>query len=261
MQARIAKLFDLSGKSALITGATGSLGAAAARALSGAGAHVTIAGGNAEALAALAAEITASGGSVTSVAGRPSTEEECNRIVEAACAGGRALDILVSASGTAKVKPALDLQPAEWDAVMDANVRQSWLITRAAGKAMINQGHGGSVVLVSSVRARFATPAGTTAYGPSKAAVDMLTKSFATEWGKHDINVNAIAPTVFRSELTAWLFEDAAAEQRKGVLARIPLGRLAEPDDFAGAIIFLCAQAGNYVTGEILNVDGGFSAN
>lgn len=261
MQTDIAQLFDLTGKNALITGATGSLGAAAARALSGAGAHVTIVGGNAEGLAALDAEISAAGGSVTSVNGRPSSEEDCARIVAEACAGGRALNILISASGTAKIKPALEMEPAEWDTVMDANVRQSWLITRAAGKVMVEQGDGGSVVLISSVRSRFATAAGTTAYGPSKAAVDMLTKSFATEWGKYDINVNAIAPTVFRSELTAWLFEDAASEQRKNVLSRIPLGRLAEPDDFAGAMIFLCSRAGNYVTGEILNVDGGFCAN
>lgn len=257
----ISTLFDLTGKSALITGATGSLGAASARALSAAGAHVTIAGGNEEALSALSAEIEQAGGSVASIALRPSNESDCEQIVSAACAKGRGIDILISASGTAKIKPALEMELGEWDTVMDANVRQSWLITRAAGKVMVEQDRGGSVVLISSVRARFATPAGTTAYGPSKAAVDMLTKSFATEWGKHDINVNAIAPTVFRSELTAWLFEDAAAEQRKGVLSRIPLGRLAEPDDFAGAIIFLCSRGGSYVTGEILNVDGGFSAN
>ncbi|PHR96356.1 MAG: oxidoreductase [Oceanobacter sp.] len=257
----INQLFNLEGKSALITGATGSLGAAAARALSGAGAHVTIAGGNATALAELKAEIEQAGGAVQSIASRPSSEAECQKIVAAASADGRGLDILISASGTAKIKPALEMEPGEWDTVMDANVRQSWLITRAAGKIMVEQGRGGSVVLVSSVRSRFATPAGTTAYGPSKAAVDMLTKSFATEWGKHDITVNAIAPTVFRSELTAWLFEDDAAEQRKGVLSRIPLGRLAEPEDFAGSIIFLCAPGGSYVTGEILNVDGGFCAN
>ena len=257
----IHQLFDLSGKSALVTGATGSLGAAAARALSAAGAHVTIAGGNQAGLDELKEALVQAGGSATSVALRPSSETDWKNIIEAACNEGRGIEILISASGTAVVKPALDLDPAEWDKVMDANVRQSWLITREAGRAMIEQGRGGSVVLISSVRARFATPAGTTAYGPSKAAVDMLTKSFASEWGKHGINVNAIAPTVFRSELTAWLFEDAAAEQRKGVLSRIPLGRLAEPDDFAGAILFLSSPGGGYVTGEILNVDGGFSAN
>ena len=91
----------------------------------------------------------------------------------------------------------------------------------------------------------------------------MLTKSFAVEWGPHNIRVNAIAPTVFRSELTGWLFEDneRANNARAGVLARIPLGRLAEPDDFAGVLVFLASEASSIITGEIINVDGGFSAN
>ena len=89
----------------------------------------------------------------------------------------------------------------------------------------------------------------------------MLTRSLATEWGPHGINVNAIAPTVFRSELTSWLFEDGAEEARKDVLGRIPLGRLAEPDDFAGVILFLASAASDLVTGEIVHVDGGFSCN
>lgn len=257
----IAKLFDLSGKSALITGATGALGSAAARALAGAGAHVTLAGGNADKLAELAA--TLPDGRVTTIAERPIDEAAVDRIVSAACAEGRGLDIVVPASGTAAVQPATEMTLETWDKVMDANVRQSWLICRAAGRVMIEQGRGGAMIPISSVRARFATPAGTSAYGTSKSAVDMLTKSFAVEWGQHDIRVNAIAPTVFRSELTAWLFEDTerANTARAGVLARIPLGRLAEPDDFAGALVFLASDASSIITGEIINVDGGFSAN
>ncbi len=254
-------LFDLSSQNALITGATGAFGGAAAKALSAAGAHVTIVGRNADGLASLEEQLTAGGGSVTKVIARPASEADCEQIVEAATADGRSVDILIAASGTARVKPALDMQPDEWDMVMEANVRQSWLIARAAGKAMIEGGRGGKILFVSSVRGRFATRAGTTAYAPSKSAIDMLTKSFATEWGQFGINVNAIAPTVFRSELTEWLFADEAAEQRKGVLSRLPIGRLAEPDDFAGPVLFLCSKAGGYVTGEILNVDGGFSAN
>jgi NAD(P)-dependent dehydrogenase (short-subunit alcohol dehydrogenase family) len=173
------------------------------------------------------------------------------------------VDFVVQASGTAAVAPALDMSPETWDKVMDANVRQTWLLCRAAGKVMVPQARGGSIIMVSSVRARFATPNGTSAYGPSKSAVDMLTRSFATEWGKHNIRVNAIAPTVFRSELTAWLFEDSekARTARAGVMARIPLGRLAEPDDFAGILVFLASAASGLITGQIINVDGGFSAN
>jgi NAD(P)-dependent dehydrogenase (short-subunit alcohol dehydrogenase family) len=146
---------------------------------------------------------------------------------------------------------------------VDANVRQTWILCRAAGKIMVPQGRGGVIVPISSVRARFATPAGTSAYGPSKSAVDMITRSLATEWGQYNIRVNAIAPTIFRSDLTAWIFEDTerARETRKAVLSRIPLGRIAEPEDFAGVLIFLASAASSIITGQIINVDGGFSAN
>lgn len=257
------KIFDLSGRSALITGATGSLGSSAAKALAAAGAHVTIAGGNSEKLNEIAREIEAMGARVSTITERPSDEQTAERIIAAAAEGDRGLDILVSASGTAAVAPAVDMPVDTWDRVMDANVRQTWLLCRAAGKLMIEQGRGGSIITVSSVRARFATAAGTSAYGPSKSAVDMLTRSFATEWGPHNIRVNAIAPTVFRSELTSWLFEDneRANNARENVLSRIPLGRLAEPEDFGGIIIFLASDASSIITGEIINADGGFSAN
>lgn len=263
MNQAITKLFDLTGKSALVSGATGSLGSAAARALAAAGAHVTIAGGNAARLQELAAELAAEGAGVTVFEGRPDSESACDAMSRPAAADGRGLDILVPASGTAAVRPAIEMDVETWDRVMDANVRQTWLLCRAAGKLMIAQGRGGAIVPVSSVRAHFATPAGTSAYGPSKAAVDMITRSLATEWGPHGIRVNAIAPTVFRSELTSWLFEDndRANEARKGVLSRIPLGRLAEPEDFAGVLVFLSSPASSIITGETINVDGGFSAN
>ena len=126
---------------------------------------------------------------------------------------------------------------------------------------MIDRGRGGTVVLVSSVRGRFATAAGTSAYGTSKAATDMLTRSLAVEWGQYGINVNAIAPTVFRSELTEWLFEDGAKDKRDSLLERIPLGRLAEPDDHQGLLQFLCSPASDFITGQVIYIDGGFSAN
>jgi NAD(P)-dependent dehydrogenase (short-subunit alcohol dehydrogenase family) len=257
---QIVALFDLTGKRALVTGASGAFGAASARALAGAGARVALAGAKQVELEALQSEIQERGGEATVVVGRPETEQEAERLV-AAASGDAGLDILVVASGFSKVQPATALQPSDFDAVIDANVRQAWLVTRAAGSAMIARGAGGSIVLVSSVRARFASPAGTSAYGASKAAVDMLVRSFASEWGRKRIRVNAIAPTIFRSSLTRWLYEPNAEERRRTTLQRIPLGRLAEPDDFAGSVVFLAAPASSYITGEILNVDGGFSCN
>src|SRR6266498_572063 len=156
-----------------------------------------------------------------------------------------------------------DLQPPEdWDEVMRANVRGSWLVCRAAGAQMISQGDGGKVVLVSSTRGRLGHPAGYSAYCPSKAAVDLLCKTLACEWGAHRITVNAIAPTVFRSELTAWMYaeEGRGRQTREAMLARIPLGRLGEPEDFVGALIYLLSPASDFCTGHVLYVDGGYTA-
>ena len=259
------ELFNLQGKSALVTGASGALGSAASRAFSRAGARVTIAGGNKERLEKLAAELEAEGAAVTVYVGRPCKEASADEMIAAAASAG-GLDIIVPASGTSVVKPIVDLSPDDWDRVMDANVRQIWLLCRAASRQFIKQhseqpDRGGKMILVSSVRANFATTAGTSVYGSSKSAVDMLTRSLAVELGPVGVCVNAIAPTVFRSELTAWLYEDSATEKRNQVLNRIPLGRLAEPDDFTGVFLFLASQASNLLTGDIINVDGGFSCN
>jgi NAD(P)-dependent dehydrogenase (short-subunit alcohol dehydrogenase family) len=154
------------------------------------------------------------------------------------------------------------MQLADWERVMDANVRGSWLMCQAAGRRMIAQGSGGSVVLVSSTRGKLGHPAGYSAYCPSKAAVDLLGKTLAAEWGAQQIRVNVLAPTVFRSELTAWMFadDDKGRSARANMFARIPLGRFAEPDDFAGALIFLLSQASSFITGQVLYLDGGYTA-
>jgi NAD(P)-dependent dehydrogenase (short-subunit alcohol dehydrogenase family) len=211
-------------------------------------------------LEALAKELSSHHAEVSIVEGRPTDEAAAQEIISAA-ATDQGLDIVVAASGTSVIKPIFEMDPKDWDAVMDANVRQTWLLCRAASRLFIEQQRGGKIILISSVRAHFATAAGTSAYGPSKSAINMLTKSLAVELGPHKVCVNAIAPTVFRSKLTAWLFEDDAAETRKQVLGRIPLGRLGEPADFTGVFMFLASAASNLVTGEIINIDGGFSCN
>ena len=136
------------------------------------------------------------------------------------------VDILVVASGKNDVAKIQDMSPARFLDVMDANVTQSWLMARAAGAQMLAQGEGGKIVLMSSARGLLGHPAGYTAYCASKSAVDGITRALGCEWGPSGITVNAIAPTVFRSPLTAWMFEDTekAAEVRKGFLARVPKG-------------------------------------
>jgi NAD(P)-dependent dehydrogenase (short-subunit alcohol dehydrogenase family) len=146
--------------------------------------------------------------------------------------------------------------------VMDVNVTQSWLMARAAGKQMLAQGRGGKVVFMSSARGLLGHPAGYTAYCASKSAIDGVTKALGCEWGDTGITVNAIAPTVFRSKLTAWMYGDNELGQqtRARSLARIPLGRLGEVEDLVGMAIYLLSPASDFCTGQVMYVDGGFTA-
>ena len=122
---------------------------------------------------------------------------------------------------------------------------------------MIEQGRGGKVINVSSARGNLGM-AGYTAYSSSKAAVNLLTKSLGCEWGQHKINVNALAPTVFRTALTQWMFDDQ--EFYKNFLRRIPIGRLGEPEDFVGILLMLSSSASDFMTGAIIDIDGGYAA-
>lgn len=250
--------FRLTGKSILITGATGALGQAAAAALGPAGARLTLASGNGPRLK----EVAAQAQQAVTVQRRPQTPEDAAEMVRAAVSAHGRLDGVLTASGTNHVAPITEMSVADFEQVMDANVRGSWLVCQAAGRQFLEQGDGGSVVLVSSTRGRLGHPAGYSAYCPSKAAVDLLAKSLSAEWGRSGIRVNAIAPTVFRSDLTAWMYGDdeKARTTREAMLARIPLGRLAEPEDFVGALIYLLSDASAFLTGQVLYLDGGYTA-
>jgi NAD(P)-dependent dehydrogenase (short-subunit alcohol dehydrogenase family) len=258
---KISDYFDLTGKSALITGGTGALGSTAAKALAGAGAQVTLADGvdTKEKLNELVDAIRAAGGKANAIVLRPDSEEHVDAMLKFVVENQGGLDILMVASGFNKPGNSQQATLSEFDTVQDANVRQTFLICRAAGKVMMKQGRGGKMVITSSVRGKVATN-NSIAYCTSKAATDMLTKCFSAEFAPHGITVNAIGPAVFRSGLTAWLFAEAGpgAEARKGVLQRIPLGRLGEPSDFAGSVIFLSSRASDFMTGHTMYVDGGF---
>ncbi|CTQ55960.1 3-oxoacyl-[acyl-carrier-protein] reductase FabG [Roseibium album] len=255
-------LFDVKDKVALITGASGAFGAVAAKALAGAGCKLVLAAGNEDALRAVAEECEALGASVKTIAQRPTTSEVCDALVEASVESFGSLDILVVASGMNKVAKINELTPEDFSNVMDANVTQSWLLARAATKQMMTQPKGGKIVLVSSARGLLGHPAGYTAYCASKAAVDGITKALGCELGTDNITVNAIAPTVFRSPLTGWMFEenDKAKGFRDGFLARVPKGRLGEPEDLIGPLLFLASDASAFYTGHILYADGGYTA-
>lgn len=253
-----AKLFDVSGKVALIVGASGAFGGVAAQTLGNAGAKLVLAAGNADALNELSAKFD----NVKQVNARPDSEAACDAMVQAAVDTFGRLDIVVVASGMNKVAKIDEMEPSTFTDVMDANVTQSWLLARSATKQMKAQGNGGKIVLVSSARGLLGHPAGYTAYCSSKSAVDGMTKALGCELGPSGITVNAIAPTVFRSPLTAWMFEDneEANAVRAGFLSRVPKGRLGEPEDLAGPLLFLASSASDFYTGHILYADGGYTA-
>jgi NAD(P)-dependent dehydrogenase (short-subunit alcohol dehydrogenase family) len=255
-------LFDVRGKTAIVTGASGAFGALASKVLAGAGCNLVIAAGNAAELKKVATECEALGAKVEPISLRPSNAEACDKIVAAAVARFGGVDILVTASGINKVSKIVDQAPETFMEVMDVNVTQSWLMARAAGKQMLAQGRGGKVVFMSSARGLLGHPAGYTAYCASKSAIDGITKALGCEWGDTGITVNAIAPTVFRSPLTAWMYEDTerATNVRKGFVARVPKGRLGEPSDLAGPLLFLASKASDFYTGHILYADGGYTA-
>ena len=255
-------LFDIRGKTAIVTGATGAFGALAAKVLAGAGANVVLCANNAGELQKVAADCEKLDGKAEAVAKRPSSEANCDAIVDAAVKRFGRVDILVVASGQNKVSKIVDQKPEDFLDVMDANVTQTWLIARAAGRQMLKQGQGGKVILMSSARGLLGHPAGYTAYCASKSAVDGITKALGCEWGDSGITVNALGPTVFRSPLTQWMFEDSerSRDVRKGFLARVPKGRLGEPSDLAGPLLFLASKASDFYTGHVLYADGGYTA-
>jgi NAD(P)-dependent dehydrogenase (short-subunit alcohol dehydrogenase family) len=263
-------LFDLSGQVVVITGASGALGRAAAIALGAVGARLLLASGSASGLAEVAEVAKAAsgpGGEVATLARRPDSQADADAILAAAIAAYGQVDSVFVASGLNKPAPIEDMRYEDWQAIMDANVRGPWLMAKSfgqhlAGREQAGQAARGKLLLVSSVRGRHGSPAGYSAYCTSKGATDSLTKTLATEWGPRGINVNAIAPAVFRSALTTWIFADTEAGRasRERNLTRISLKRLGEPEDFIGIVLYLLSAASDFVTGQVIYVDGGYTA-
>ncbi|MBT5032213.1 MAG: SDR family oxidoreductase [Proteobacteria bacterium] len=261
------ELFDISGKVAVITGALGAFGSVATRTLSKAGCKLVIADDKQDALDELASELKQDGGDVQVAPKWPNSTQNCAAIVDAAVTAYGRLDILVVASGTMDVDPIVDMEVNRFEDVMRVNVTDSWMMSQAAGRQMIAQaregkGSGGKVVLVSSARGLLGHPAGYSAYCSSKHAVNGIVKALGCEWGKDGITINALAPTVFRSGQTSWMFEDGelATATRESILSRIPAGRLGEPEDLAGPLLFLVSPASDFHTGHTLYPDGGYTA-
>ncbi|HTX69643.1 MAG TPA: glucose 1-dehydrogenase [Thermoleophilia bacterium] len=255
---RIRNLFDLTGKTAVVTGGSGAFGHDAAKGLAAYGANVVVTSRRAENLEAAAKDIAeATGARVKAVACDCVDPESVENMVQAAVDEFGAVDILVTAAGQADRHAAEEFPIDAWQMVMDSLVKGTYLCCQAAGRQMIKQG-GGKIITVGSVRGELGHPGGYSAYGTAKGAVHLLTKQLSTEWAKYQINVNSIAPCIFWTPLTQQVIEDP--ELKKIFLSRIPWGRVADPQDFIGAVVYLASPASDFVTGEIMAVDGGSTA-
>jgi len=255
---KIRSLFDLSGKVAIVTGGSGAFGHDAAKGLAAYGANVVITSRRAENLQQAAAEIKQStGADVLPVSCDAVDPDSVEAMVQKTVDEFGKVDILVTAAGEANRFAAEEFPIDEWQKVMDSLVKGTYLCCQAAGKRMIAQG-GGKIITVGSVRGELGHPGGYSAYGTAKGAVHLLTKQLATEWAKYRINVNGIAPCIFWTPLTQQVIENP--ELKAIFLSRIPWGRVADPQDFIGATLYLASPASDFVTGAILAVDGGSTA-
>ena len=248
------KNFDLSGKVALVTGGAGDLGSAIAIGLSQAGADMAIADLKLDTYPEIEKKIKAEGRACMSAQVDVTSEKSVAEAVAAVMKKYGKIDILVCAHGIAIRKPADTFPVEEWQKVMDVNSRGVFICCQAVGRIMIAQKYG-KIVNLSSVRGEYGLPANYVAYSPSKAAVNLITKDLACEWAKKGITVNAIAPTVIESALT----KAALADPAWGIAmkARIPMGRFGVTDDLVGPVIFFSSKASEFVTGQILYIDGG----
>lgn len=249
-------LFDLTGKTAVVTGASQGIGADLAKALAGAGAKLALVARNGEKLTALADEMRANGFEalpvpcdVTHIDRIPAAMERIHRRF------GR-IDILVNNAGMNIAKPAEEVTEEDWDRVLDLNLKSAFFCSQAAGRYMKEGEQGGKIVNVSSQMALVGYFK-RAAYSSSKSGVTGLTRALAIEWARHRINVNAIAPTFLETPMTESMLQDA--EFKREVLSRIPLGRLANAEDLIGALLFLVSRSSDMVTGQTVVVDGGWT--
>src|SRR5271154_702336 len=247
--------FSLEGKTALVTGAASGLGAAIAIALAEAGADVAC-HGNRRPADATADQIRAIGKRSQSFAADLSSTDGADKLFSAVVADMRALDILVNNAGTIHRNAAEAFEADAWNTVLQVNLTSVFRLSQLAGTEMLKQGRGKIINIASllSFQGGIRVPA----YAASKGGVAQLTKALANEWAERNVQVNAIAPGYFRTDNTSALRHDEVRNSQ--ILARIPAGRWGEPEDIAGAAVFLASPASDYITGEVLVVDGGWMA-
>ena len=246
--------FNLSGKRALVTGASSGIGLALAAALAQAGAKVTVAARREDQLEDLVTALQAQGHSANYLVMDIANVEQTESQVEQ----HGPFDVLVNSAGLAIHGPAMDTQPADFDAVMNLNLRGAYFLTRAVAKGLIAEGKSGSLINVSSQMAHVGGIE-RAVYCASKHAVEGFTKTMAIEFGPYQVRVNTLCPTFIRTALTAATFSDP--EKRAWVEGKIKLGRVGEVEDLMGAVVYLASDASSMVTGTAHLVDGGWTAD
>ena len=252
----ILEKFKLQNRVALVTGASTGLGAAIAIALAEAGAKVAC-HGNTRSPEATCERINNAGGTAHAISGDLSRVETPKVLVAQTLERFGRLDILVNNAGTIRRAPAVEYSEDDWAAVIEVNLSSVFRLSQLAGRQMIESGRGGKIVNIASLLS-FQGGITVPAYAASKGGVAQLTKALANEWAKHGINVNAIAPGYIETENTLALRQNPGRFQQ--ISERIPAGRWGTPRDLAGAAVFLCSRASDYVHGHILTVDGGWMA-
>jgi NAD(P)-dependent dehydrogenase (short-subunit alcohol dehydrogenase family) len=245
--------FALTGRTALVTGASSGLGHHFARTLARAGAAVAVAARRRDRLDELVTTIGAAGGRAVAVAMDVTDAASIGAGFTAAAAALGVVDVVVNNAGMSIVKPSLELAETDWDAVVDTDLRGPWLVAQTAARALVAAGRPGRIVNVGSITG-LRTIGQIAPYAAAKAGLLHLTRVLAMEWARHGIQVNAIAPGYVETELNRDFWTSAAGRR---LIERIPQGRLGRPDDLDGALLLLASDAGAFMTGSVLVVDGG----
>jgi NAD(P)-dependent dehydrogenase (short-subunit alcohol dehydrogenase family) len=249
----MSKLFDLSGKVALVTGASSGLGVHFAHCLGAAGASVVLAARRAERLASLQAELGKKGVKATAV----DLDVQSGASITSALEATGPLDIVVNNAGISIVKPALDMPEEDWDAVVDTNLRGAWLVAQGAAKRWVATKRPGVIVNIASILG-LRTIGQVAPYNASKAGLIHLTQVLAMEWARHNIRVNAICPGYIETEMNGDFWKTPGGQR---LIERIPQRRIGQPGHLDGALLLLASEAGTFMTGSVLTVDGGHTVN
>jgi NAD(P)-dependent dehydrogenase (short-subunit alcohol dehydrogenase family) len=248
--------YDLDGKVAIVTGGGKGIGRAIALGLAQSGAQVVVASRTQAELEAVAEEIRQGDGKALSVVTDVTVNEQIENLVETTMAQFGRVDILVNNAARSFMRPLLKLREDSWDKIFDTNCKAIFLLSRAVARLMIEQG-GGRIINVTTVGAERGGHY-LAAYHASKAALKMLTMCMAAEWAQYNINVNAVGPGVTRTQFSKPLWGNPDLAER--IVSAIPKGRIAEPEEIVGAVLFLASDASSFITGQTIYVDGGFLA-